>query len=50
MIFLSFEDIEINVQYGFGSYEEHAMDAEVINEQLQIIQNNCEVIIIIMLL
>lgn len=49
MIFLSFEDIEINIQDGFKIYEGHALEAEVVNENLQLIQKNCEVISIIIL-
>ena len=47
MIFLSFEDIEINIQDGFKTYERHALDEEVIHENLQVIHKNCEVILII---
>jgi len=46
MIFLSFEDIEINIQDGMKVFEDSSMDIAVMNDNLLLVQKNCEDILV----
>lgn len=46
MVFLSFEDIEVNIQDGMKVFEDNSMDTNTIEDSLQIVQKNCEDILV----